>query len=200
MSPSSFVPGVLASLPPSEGTTDALRDLDDGVGELATLCDDCLASLDNGVFIRAEAGVALGDLVVVPVMLSDSLSLIFLFGVEPAAEADFILAIPFLSFVACAGRFLLMVDAGTPGVEAAAAEDWSTEDALEPAREGSVLTLVTLRGGAGRGGGGVTSAGTWPAFAICSSSGSTHSPEVGSTIISRLLVGSQVLILCIFEI
>lgn len=122
ISPSSFVPGVLASLPPSDGTTEALRDVDDGVGELATLWDDCLASFDNGVFVRAEAGVALGDLVVVPAMLSDSLSLILLFGVELTAAVFLILAIPFFSFVAGAGRFLLMIEAGTVGVEVAGAE------------------------------------------------------------------------------
>ena len=123
ISPSSLVPGVLASLPPSDGITDALRDLDDGVGELATLCEDCLASFDSGVFVRAEAGVALGDLVVIPVMLSDSLSLIFLFGIEFAAEVDLILAMPFFSFVAGAGRFLPIIDDGAVGIEVAGAPD-----------------------------------------------------------------------------
>lgn len=158
---------MLASLPASDAATDALGDRDDGVGELATLCEDCLTSFESGVFVRVEAGVALGDLVFVPpVMLSDSLSLILLFGVELVADVDFTLAVPFFSFDRGAGRFLPAVDAGAVGVEVAGAADRSIEDARDPAKEGSVLTWVTLGGGAGSGGGGVTSAGTWPAFAI----------------------------------
>ena len=146
---------------------DTLRDREDGVGELATLCEDCLASFESGVFVRAEAGVALGDLVLVPpVMLSDSLSLILLFGVELVLDVDFILAMPFFSFDRGAGRFLPAADGGAVGVKAAGTADRSIEDARDPAKEGSVLTWVSFGGGAGSGGGGVTSAGTWPAFSI----------------------------------
>jgi hypothetical protein len=138
-SPSSLVPGVSASL--SDGATDALRDLEDGVEEPATLRDDCLASFDSGVLVRAEAGVALGDLVgVVPVTFSDSLSLIFLLGVEDAVDADLILAMPFFSFDIGAGRFLPITGAGAVGVAAASGTDWSTDDALDAASDGSVLT------------------------------------------------------------
>ena len=111
-------------MPVSDCAIDALRDREDGVGELATLRDDCLASFDSGVLVRAEAGVALGDLVgVPPVMLSDSLSLIFLFGVEDGVDADLILAMPFFSFVAGAGLFLPIMGVGAVGAAAVGAID-----------------------------------------------------------------------------
>ena len=103
------------------------------------LVEDCFLSFEAGNLCCVEAGVALGERKREgSVILSKLDSLGFLCGVL----AFFVLAMPF--FVAAldgAGRFLPMTGAGVTKL--------STDEAREPAIEGSVLRLATILGGGG---------------------------------------------------